>query len=342
MTKPHYLYRAGASSGHRLKWSFTILVFMLGLISFDNSMARDLLLESAPAACGAPPAASPAPPAAAAQRIENSQVVSGQKDIAWAWLGSPTARYPHAALGSRFHAASLHVMVTVSASSAHRVSETAQELVYTLPLNRVFEDRTLRLVDLDRDGRDEIIVVESDVLRGSSLVVLGLQAQNKGLLEIARSPYTGSSFRWLNPLGVADFDNDGRLDIAAVITPHVGGVLTLYHFRPPRLVPYATLTDTSNHRMGSSEQQLGVIVEQPGLRPTIIVPDMSLKALHVLRWEKSDARSLQEKPDLWHELANALPLPARVERITALPGGACVMLADGSWQRLTMTSTGKP
>ena len=158
-----------------------------------------------------------------------------------------------------------------------------REVVYPLPLHRVFEDRVPRLADLDGDGRDEIIVVESDAIRGAALVVLGLRAHAPTdaardqpfapvLLERARSPYTGAPFRWLNPVGVADFDGDGRLDIASVTTPHIGGVLTLHRFRPPVLEPYAKAMDVSNHRMGALEQSLAAIVEAPGHRPTVIVP----------------------------------------------------------------------
>ena len=299
-----------------------------------------LLVDPAPAHCGVASSAAPAEPSAAAQRLENSKLVRGQKDIVWAWLGTATSRYPHTALGSRFHAGSVHVLVSAGAGSG-----TLQELVYRLPINRVFEDLTLRLADLDQDGRDEILVVESDALRGSSLVVLGLRADQpasaKGggnvLQEMARSPPTGSTFRWMNPVGVADFEGDGQLDVAAVVTPHIGGVLTLYHYAPPRLLPFARAMDTSNHLMGSSEQQLAVIVQQPGVRPTIIVPDMSLKALHALRWEKSDAEGGTQAAGKWHELADVIPLPARIQRITPLPGGACVLLADATWRRVTVT-----
>ena len=50
-----------------------------------------------------------------------------------------------------------------------------QDVTYQLPLNRVFEDLVPRLVDLDGDGRDEVVLVESDLLRGAALVVLGLR-----------------------------------------------------------------------------------------------------------------------------------------------------------------------
>lgn len=134
---------------------------------------------------------------------------------------------------------------------------------------------------------------------------------------------------------MADFDGDGRLDIAAVITPHIGGELTLYHYRPPQLVPYAKAMDTSNHLMGSPELQLAVIKQLPGQRPTIIVPDMSLEALNALRWEGSGARAK------FKELADVMPLPARVQRITLMlntPGAACVLLADSTWRRVMLTS----
>ena len=293
------------------------------------STAMSLMLKPAPAQCGKAVLAPDAPPPAVAQRLAGSQPAQGQRDIAWAWLGTPTERYPHAALGSRTHAASVHVLAAMPQG-------TPQEITYRLPINRVFEDLTVRLADLDQDGRDEIIVIESDALRGASVVVLGLDDSPNGktLKEKARSPAAGSTFRWLNPVGVADFDGDGKLDIAAVITPHIGGELTLYHYRPPQLVPYAKAMDTSNHLMGSPEQQLAVILHLPGQRPTIIVPDMSLKALHALRWEGSGAAAK------FKELADVVPLPERVKRITVLPdapGAACILLADNTWRRVVLS-----
>jgi FG-GAP-like repeat len=278
-----------------------------------------LMLEPSAPQCGLPTHAQPEPPPATANRLVGSRAVQGSKDIAWAWLGTPTLRYPHTALGSATHAATLHVQMANGTGAA-------TELVYTLPFNKVFEDLTVRLVDLDGDGRDEIIVVESDAVRGSATVVLGVRA--KSLVELARSPYAGSTFLWLNPVGAADFDGDGKLDIASVITPHIGGTLTLYHYKPPKLEPFARAMDVSNHRMGDPEQDVAVIVELQGTRPTVIVPDMSLKALHALRWVE---------PGQWKELADAMALPARVQRMTSAPGGACVLLANGAWWRVTLT-----
>lgn len=279
-------------------------------------LASTLALNPVHQACGVTAKVSAPLPPAAQQRLAQSQVNSGVRDIAWVWLGSPTSRYPHAALGSRQHAASLHVLPNL----AH-----AQLQTYSLPLHRVFEDRIPRLSDLDGDGRDEIILVEADALHGATLVVYGLR--NGAVAELARGPSAGSSFRWLNPVGVADFDGDGRLDLASVTTPHIGGVLTLHHYRPPRLEPYARATDVSNHRLGELEQQLAVIVPQANQRPVILIPDMQLMALQALRWDS---------PGQWTELARPLALPARVERFTPLDGGGCLKLLDGSWWRVTL------
>lgn len=297
---------------------FTLLLMALCALLPLGLQASTLTLTPANPSCGAPDLAVANPPAATKQRLEQSQPTSGMRDIAWVWLGSPTSRYPHTALGSTLHAGSLQVLPA---------ADQGQAQTYNLPLHRVFEDRVPRLTDLDGDGRDEIIVVEADALRGAALVVFGLR--DGVVVELARGLHAGSTFRWLNPVGVADFDGDGRLDLASVTTPHIGGVLTLHHYRPPRLEPYARFTDVSNHRMGELEQQLAVIVTPSGQRPAMLIPDMQLRALQALRWDF---------PGQWVDLARPVELPARVERFTPLEGGGCLRLADGSWWRVVLTS----
>ena len=85
--------------------------------------------------------------------------------------------------------------------------------------------------------------------------------------------------------------------------------------------------DVSNHRMGSLEQDLAVIVPQPGQRPTIVLPDMTRRALHALRWDA---------PGRWTELGDVMPLPGRIERLSQTHRGACATLEDGRSLRLTV------
>ena len=291
------------------------LILFLSYWFTTQSFAMGLHVEPAQKQCGETLKIALQATSSMASRLPNSHIVSGKQDIQSAWLTAPTMRYPHSALGSTTHAGSVTVQL-----ASHKT------VVYELPINRVFEDLTPRLVDLDKDGKDELILIESDALRGSAVVVLGIRAGK--LVELARSPHTGSTFRWLNIVGAADFDGDGKLDLAAVITPHIGGTLTLYHYRPPQLVAYASSMDVSNHLMGSTEQQLAVIVLEPKVRPTVIVPDMSLKALHALRWQANGQ---------WMELSDVMALPAKVERLTPINGGACAQLSDQTWWRITLT-----
>jgi hypothetical protein len=312
----------------RPPWLRTALLHSC-LLALGSAQALGLQVEAHSQSCPAPARhAQPQEPLPleAATRIPDSQAIAGGQDIAWVWLGEPTRRYPHGALGSPVHAGSVSARV--------RWRQGAWQTVeHRLSLNRVFEDRVPRLIDLDRDGRDEIVLIEADTLRGAALVVLGVDTSPDGprLVERARSPFVGSSFRWLNPVGVADFDGDGHLDLSSVTTPHIGGVLLLHHYRPPALVPFARALDVSNHRMGALEQELAVIV--PGSpapaaeRPTVILPDMTRRALHALRWDA---------PGQWTRIAESVPLPGLVERLTPLPGGACAVLANGSALRVSL------
>ena len=160
-----------------------------------------LTVNRAPQSCEADKSSAPVPANVGFDLLPDSQVVEGRRDVAWVWLGGATRRYPHGALGSTAHAGALYVQSKAG----------SRTVKLELPLNRVFEDRVPRLVDLDADGKDEIVLVESDTLRGAAVVVFGLRDSPLRLVEIARSVFTGSTFRWLNPVGFADFDGDGKL-----------------------------------------------------------------------------------------------------------------------------------
>jgi len=297
--------------------AFAALTFGMALHAPEaSSMGLTVKQQTKTCSFAEPEAAHLQPiPAGANQRIPESQLVAGQQNVAWVWLGSPTRRYPHGALGSPVHAGSVHALVKSR-------DGRWEEITLALPQHRVYEDRVPRIVDMDQDGSEEIVLIEADALRGASLVVLGVDhsAAMPRLVERARGPFAGSTFRWLNPVGVADFDGDGTLDLASVVTPHIGGVLQLLHYRPPALVPFARAMDVSNHRMGALEQRLAVVVQQPGQRPTIVVPDMTRRALHALRWDA---------PGQWTELADLMPMPGLLERLLPMPQGACATLADG-------------
>lgn len=172
--------------------------------------------------------------------------------------GDPTTRYPHGALGDD------------SAYGAIRFRLTdGRALRVRLPEDLVFEDTAPRLADLDGDGGAEVIVVESHRDRGARLAVWGIGGD--GPARIAVTPFIGQRFRWLAPVGAADLDGDGRVEIAYVETPHLGRVLKIVRPEGGRLVPVAEAAGLTNHRFGAPAIE-GRIATCGG-RPTILTAD---------------------------------------------------------------------
>lgn len=183
--------------------------------------------------------------------LPDAEISYGKKGIHAAWLAAPTKRYDHGILGDAIEAGALVAE-----------DETRKRHTLELGINSVFEDRLVRLADLDGDGRDEIVVVRSYLNRGGSIAVLELTSH--GLEIKAESPAIGRSHRWLNPAGIADFDGDGRLEIAVVVTPHIGGTLEFWEYRGGKLVRELQLRGFSNHAIGSRVQEMSAVDDFDG------------------------------------------------------------------------------
>jgi hypothetical protein len=130
----------------------------------------------------------------------------------------------------------------------------------------------------------------------------------------------GGFHRWLAPT------TDGR-HIAAVHTPHLGGVLHTYHAEGQRLTRRRVLADVSTHPIGSRETDLAV-----WLQGRLLLPSQDGRML----------RFVNPAQDWADE--GALPLPARVVQTTALADGSAWagLLADGSVLLVRLDDTRPP
>ena len=206
--------------------------------------------------------------AGADDRLPDGIVTTGQRDITAVWLTGPSDIYAHGVLGDAIEATGLRVKMADGGS-----------LSFHLDGASVFEDRRARLADLDGDGGDEILVVRSYLDRGAALAIF--RVREIRITWVAETTPIGRAHRWLNPLGIADFDGDGRLEIALVITPHIGGTLKIFHLANDALVEDWSAKGFSNHIMGSRHLDLGLIVKG-GAKPALLLPNARRTGLRLV------------------------------------------------------------
>ncbi|MHA6262655.1 FG-GAP repeat domain-containing protein [Arenibacterium sp. CAU 1754] len=113
--------------------------------------------------------------------------------------------------------------------------------------SHIFEDIAPRIVDVTGDDLPEVVVVQSSFTEGARLAVFSADAAPHLL---AATPYIGRANRWLAPVGVADLDHDGKVELAYVDRPHLAKILRVWRFDGDRLVPVTTLKGLTNHWIG--------------------------------------------------------------------------------------------
>jgi len=157
--------------------------------------------------------------------------------IATAWYDGGTGRYRHGVLGDDIEPSILRVTSRAGCT-------------YSVELGRphVFEDIQTRLANIDQLPGDEVITIRSHQSYGAQIAVYHLR--DSGLELLTETPYIGTANRWLAPIGIADFNNDGDIDIAFVDRPHLAKTLRVWTYRDGKLQEIANRGGYSNHRIG--------------------------------------------------------------------------------------------
>jgi hypothetical protein len=185
---------------------------------------------------------------------------------------SPVDRYGHFALGRPHEYAQLEA-----------TTNAGRTLRFELPEDEVFEDLEPRLVKLAVGEPPQLLTIVSRRGVGARLALI--RVTDGKLVFSAQSPAIGTAMRWLNPVAVVDLDGDGRAEISAVITPHIGGTLKIYRQRGSELVEVAALAGFSNHIYGSAALMLSTSVALDG-KMHLIVPDTSRRYLRLITLQK--------------------------------------------------------
>jgi len=200
---------------------------------------------------------------------------AAQSQIVDATYQDPTTRYAHGVLGDQIEHATLEVTLA-----------NGQTMSATWPDTLVFEDTSPRVIDLDDDGSPEVITVESHEQRGARLAVWGLSEAGT-LGRLASTPFIGTRFRWLAPIGAADLDGDGQFEIAYIDRPHSAKTLRVWRYElvdgTQTLTSVGDFAGVTNHRIG--ERDIAGGIRDCGFGPEMIVASLDWSRLMSVQFD---------------------------------------------------------
>ena len=169
--------------------------------------------------------------------LKDSRILQNEKGQILVLTGNST-KYMHGILGDKVEADGFAIIDTGK--------KPVVRSQFALKGSNVFETLMPVWTDINLDNKREIILTKSDSRSGAQLQIYA----EDGKL-ISSSDPIGRGFRWMHLIAAAEFGPGGEIEIAAVRTPHIGGVLEYYRLKDGKLRVVHKRAGYSTHRIGS-------------------------------------------------------------------------------------------
>lgn len=186
-------------------------------------------------------------------------------------LADPTDRYDHGVLGDGIEAASI---LLAEVRPEVRIISSIH-----MPGLKVVEGLAPIWIDWDGDGEREIIVTVSDIDQGAQIVLFSEDGE-----QLAAGPAIGKGYRWRHQIAVAPFGSNGEMELADVLTPHLGGVVEFYEWDGSELNIVAQIPGFTSHVIGSRNLDMAAAADFDGDgRVELLLPDQARMNLGGIR-----------------------------------------------------------
>lgn len=225
---------------------------LIGLISTFVSLSQAIASTHSPGALNVSNANSRTGSAEVIEFLADSfdqlperQLANNDTRNLFALYAQATTRYDHNILGDSIEAKQLVVV--------------RDGVLYTnTPGEKyVYEDIKPRLFDVDNDGQMEIVTIRTHVTKGAGIMIYKIS--NGSLSEFAWVEEIGIPYRWLNIAAIYDLDGDGKVELAWIQTPHIGGILKVAKIKAGKLTAFSEIFGYSNHGIGERNLCLSVV-----------------------------------------------------------------------------------
>ena len=105
----------------------------------------------------------------------------------------------------------------------------------------------------------------------------------------------GITRRWLAPLGAADLDGDGLIELAYIDRPHLAKTLRIWRFENGALTHLADQPGLTNHRIGKDFIS-GGIVSCAGQLPQIVTANANWSRVMTSRFQNGKISTTDAGP----------------------------------------------